>query len=172
MPTSKTIKKIKRSEKAAKKAANGGAKMITEVAHRGARLGQNATALAIPAAAVLGTGALAAAGFVMREELAELMHTAVETFTMTSRVGSKKLLGLAGLQRRPSLFAMVLPEIGGFAAGLASGAVLTMLLAPKSKRAVESAEHFVENGAASGLKNASSMHTAAIGSSPVVHPVP
>jgi hypothetical protein len=86
---------------------------------------------AAPVAAVLGAGALATAGVIMRDQLAELAHLALaEGINATKSLNLKKLLGYVGLERRRSSLSAFLPGLGMLALGLMSGAALTYWLAP------------------------------------------
>jgi len=132
MPTTKTMKNAKPRSAIARGAKR--AKPKASARHEES-FGARASGFVLPSAAVLGTGALAAAGFVMREELAHLMHGAIERMTMTTRsvgnISVAKMLALAGMERKRSFFSMAIPELGGLAVGLVSGAALALWLAPK-----------------------------------------
>lgn len=118
----------------------------------------SAKQIAIPAAAIAGAGALAAAGFVLREEIVALVDVALGS------LAPSRLLGYVGLSRKRSMLASVLPELAGFAVGLASGAGL-MLLRPRTEPAAKPAM-------APGLADVASMTNSGISAGPYAHPVP
>jgi hypothetical protein len=120
MPTTKTTKTT-----TPRPAGPGRAKRAARAKH-----GQRGGRFAAPAAAVLGAGALTAAGLFMREPLAELVRVAVEGLTMTKHLAFAKLFTFAGVERKRSFLSVVMPGMGGFAVGLVSGAALALWLAP------------------------------------------
>jgi len=98
---------------------------------------KKATSYAIPGAAVLGTGILAAAGFLMRDQLGHILLSTARSVVsggLEARHAAAKELELGrilshvGLQRRHT------PVLGaglGMLAGVAVGAALAMWLGPK-----------------------------------------
>lgn len=63
------------------------------------------------------------------------MHDTVkETMKAVRDVGSDDILAALGLERRRNALDYVLPAVGYFAVGLAVGAGVTLLIAPKSGR--------------------------------------
>jgi hypothetical protein len=161
MPTKKSKKnRVAKIAKAIKKSDSA----IASIQHVGSRF--SAKDIALPAAAVVGAGALAAAGFVMREELAALVDVAVESLALSKRLDPDRLLGFAGLARKRSFLSAALPELGGFAVGMASGAALMLLRSPQSKSEARSAAPIhadVASMTGSGSGN---------GAGQYVHPVP
>jgi hypothetical protein len=125
--------------------------------------GLSAKDIALPAAAVVGAGAIAAAGFVMRREIASL----VESLELSKRLDPERLLGFAGLARKRSFLSYLLPELGGFAVGIGAGAAL-MLLRPSQLRG----DSEPKTSMAPGLADVASMTNSGIGAGPHVHPVP
>jgi hypothetical protein len=92
--------------------------------HRTGKIRQ-AARYAAPTAAVLGTGAIAAAGVIMRKQLIELASAALaEGMSATKDLNLGKLLGYLGLTRRRSLLSASLQSAGILALGFASGAAL------------------------------------------------
>jgi hypothetical protein len=113
-----------------KKNAVGGKLNARSKGHRTANVRQ-AAKYAAPTAAVLGTGALATAGVIMRKQLVELASAALaEGMSATKDLNLGKLLGYLGLKRRRSLLSTSLQGAGILAVGLASGAALIYWLLP------------------------------------------
>jgi hypothetical protein len=140
MPTKKTTKKARNVT-----AATGGA---TGTAKRKARkqgsskagtreASKIATSYALPAAAVLGTSALATAGVIMRERLGEILGAAAaEGVSLVKQLSFAKVLSLVGMERKRSFLSNAIPSLGALVVGLASGAALTFWLAPKLQAAM------------------------------------
>jgi hypothetical protein len=152
MPTTKTTK-----TKAPRSAGPGRTKRAAR-----AKDGRRGGRYVAPAAAVLGAGALSAAGFFLREPLTDLVRVAVEGLTMTKHLAFAKLFTFAGVERKRSFLSVVMPGFGGFAVGVVSGAALALWLAPGVRR-VEAATVF------SRATNGTAGRAAETGSPPAVH---
>lgn len=156
MSTTKTMKK------AASHASKGSAVKAKPKAPEGRRgrgganLRGRSASLVVPTAAALGTGALVAGAFILREELAELMHAAVDGMRMTRRIAYPRLLAFAGLKPRRSFLSAAMPEVAGLAIGLVSGAALTLWLAPKIGEGIDSSPIIAGRGDTPGTDHSTS----------------
>lgn len=110
--------------------------------------GSNATRYAVPAAAVLATGVLAAAGYAIKDRLGEMVadvlkkatHEASKAAGATSdlagdarahaRASIDRLLELAGLEHRRPFLSILGPAVG-VACGFVAGAIVTYFFAPR-----------------------------------------
>jgi hypothetical protein len=128
-------------------------------------LADGASKFAFPVATVLGTGALAAVGIVMRDKLLGFVGDAVEQGTSAAKnVRFDSLLGAVGLQRRRSAASIILPTIGGLTVGLIGGAALSYFFAPKVKELVAKAEPTLDTFRASAREKMNNVVSPAINS--------
>lgn len=142
------------------RAVRGAKRAVSEaVGHtrRGSRGGFDFTNLVAPGAAVLASGALAAAGYAFKEQIGDILVDVLKTATkqgtkaavvtskamdaardqamdtvekVSDKVSLDSFLRYAGLQRRSSVMSVVGPAIG-VACGFLAGSALTYFFGPK-----------------------------------------
>ena len=126
---------------------------------------ENPQKFLVPGGAVLGAGALATTGLVMREQLLRLVRSAVEGAVVQASAAAdgasfRALLAQAGLSRKRTLASFLTAPWLGLAAGVAAASAATFLLAPRAKRLVRERRPHV-NGIVEPLKSSASPVNAA-----------
>jgi hypothetical protein len=140
-----TRKTPKTSQKIAKKTVGKAKKALRAAPSRATAktAKQRAVQYAAPGAAVLGSGIVAAAGILLRDELGQILATAARS-VMSGGVAARnmaskeldfeRLLSHVGLQRRRMPFFGV--SVGALA-GIAAGSALVLWLGPRVKEALK-----------------------------------